>query len=97
MAQRKAARSSLDEKVKNAVGKILGQRGINHQGKELDKNRIGMTNFVVVKSSIDKKINELVEKNPGERHEFSRDDLEKIENNFDSIIKNIERDIFNGN
>src|SRR5690606_7734789 len=65
VAQRKAARSSLDEKVKNAVGRIISQRKLNHQGHDLDKNRLGKTNFVVIKSASDKKINTLIGRGAG--------------------------------
>ncbi|WP_338115201.1 DEAD/DEAH box helicase [Paenibacillus ehimensis] len=84
--ERQAARQSLDETVKNEVGYILRQRGINPQGRDLDRKRLGKTNFVILKSAVDKRINEFVGKATGMRHEFSREELDAIKGNLTHII-----------
>ncbi|XID92245.1 DEAD/DEAH box helicase [Paenibacillaceae bacterium WGS1546] len=84
--ERQAARQALDETVRNEVGFVLRQRGINPQGRNLDKKRLNKTNFVVLKSVVDRKINELVGKTTGMRHEFSREELDDIRTNLTRII-----------
>ncbi|MGI1678069.1 MAG: DEAD/DEAH box helicase family protein [Cellvibrionaceae bacterium] len=94
--QRQAARKSLDERVTNTAGKILAERSISHQGKNLDKKRIGKTNFVVVKSTIDNQINALVGKKSGERHEFNQKELDIIDSGFNTAVEAAIKEIFNG-
>jgi superfamily II DNA or RNA helicase len=84
--QRQAARSSLDDIVKNETGRILRERGINPEGYTLDKKHLGKTNFVLLKSTIDKKINEFVGRGPGERSEFTKTQLDSIMKNLQHII-----------
>lgn len=95
VAERQAARSSLDARVKTETARILASRGINPEGKELDKNFIGKSNFSIVKSAIDQSINSLVGKKKGERSEMSRADLDTINNNFNRIISEVEERFFN--
>jgi superfamily II DNA or RNA helicase len=92
--ERQAARASLDERVKNEVGRILHQRGIDPQGSELDQKRIGKTNFVVLKSVIDKKICQMVNRKTGERSEYSRLELMQIEQNLQRLILEAEKEVF---
>lgn len=93
--KRQAARSSLDVRVKNEVGKILGEHNLNHEGRELDKQRLNKSNFVVLKSAIDREINSSVGKKSGERHEFSKDELEVIDKHFNAIISKVKGEFFN--
>ncbi len=83
--QRQAMRSGLDMRVRTEAGRILKERGINPQGQELDRQRLGRTNFVVLKTAIDHQINAAVNRKPGERSEFTRSDLDQIEQRFPSI------------
>ena len=53
--QRQAMRSALDMRVRNAVGRILSARDLSPEGRELDRNRIDRNNFVVLKSTIDRR------------------------------------------
>src|SRR5690606_23645025 len=91
--ERQAARYSLDDTVKTKVGEALKTNGINPQGKELDKQRIGKTNYVVLKSSIDKKINNLVGRKPKERSEFSKLELDLIRERLDGIVLDVIREV----
>lgn len=54
--QRQAMRAGLDQRIRGEVGRILGERGINHDGRELDRQRLGRTNFVVLKSALDRQV-----------------------------------------
>jgi len=91
--KRLASKKALDEFVKNKAGLLLNKHGINPSGKELDKNYLGKTNFVVIKSLIDKKCNELVHRSSGERHEFSQLEIDKVLENFEEVVNTIEGEL----
>lgn len=92
--KRQAARRAVDEQVKNEVGRILGEKKINPMGHELDTKRLNRTNFIVIKSTIDRQINEFVNHKPGERHDFTSQELNDIEREFDRLVKNAIREVF---
>ena len=94
--KRQAARASLDMRVRNEVGRILGSRELNHVGRELDKKHLGKTNFVVVKAAIDKKVNESVGRSANERSEFTAQQLNQIDANFDTLVRYAVNEVFNG-
>jgi hypothetical protein len=81
--------------VKNEVGRILAERGINPMGAELDRNRLGRTNFVVLKAAIDRRIYTLVDRKAGERSEYSRSELDLIKASLDGLITEAEEEVFN--
>lgn len=93
--ERQAARARLDARVRTEVGRILGQRGINPQGFDLDQGRLGRTNFVVLKAAIDRQVNQAVGRGTGERHEFTRSELHIISQRFLELVEAAEREIFN--
>ena len=95
-AERKAKQDALDMNVKNETGRILRARGINPMGKDLDKQRRGRENFVVLKSTIDRHINQSVGKGEGKRPDLSRTELDAIEAGFAQLLANAERDVFGG-
>lgn len=92
--QRQADRLALDVRVKNEVGKILASRNLSHQAHDLDKKRLGRSNFVVVKGAIDSEVNKLVGKRSGERSEFTQAELDTIEANFDGIVDRASKEVF---
>lgn len=94
--ERKAARASLDMQIKSEVGRILGRRGVNHQGRDLDATRRGRTNFVVVKSAIDRQVHEACGRGAGERHEMTRQELDSIAPRFAELVAAAEREVFGG-
>lgn len=85
--ERQAARTSLDMQIRTEVGRILGERGINPQGYDLDRARRGRTNFVVLKTAIDQQVNRAVTRGPGERHEFTRPELDTIQQRFPELVE----------
>ncbi|PTQ56680.1 MAG: hypothetical protein BSOLF_2830 [Candidatus Carbobacillus altaicus] len=91
--ERQAARTTLDNLVRNEVGYILRERGINPYGKDLDRHHLGRNNFVVLKATVDRKINEFVGHEAGTRHEFTRDELQRIRQNLREIIEEAVRGI----
>ncbi len=92
--RRQAMRSSLDMRVRNTAGKILADRKINPEGHKLDRHHRGRSNFVVLKSAIDRRINTLVGHSSDERHEFTQDDLDLIDQRFDSIVEDVIKEVF---
>lgn len=94
--ERRAARAALDVNIKREVGKILGEKNLNPQSKDLDKKRLNKTNFVILKSSIDKHVNEHVGKKSGERQEFNRSELDSIKEHFSELITAASNEVFNG-
>jgi len=94
--ERQAARAALDTRIKTEVGRILGERNINAEGHDLDKCHLGKTNFVVVKAAIDKQVNDTVSRGAGERHEFTRQELDTIGERFPELVAAAMREIFDG-
>ncbi|BCZ98032.1 TPA: DEAD/DEAH box helicase [Legionella pneumophila] len=92
--QRQAKRNSLDTWARTETGRILAEKSLNSHGRDLDRKHLGKTNFVVIKSTIDRHINELVGHKAGERHEFNKQELEKIEQNFSAILDAVTKEIF---
>jgi hypothetical protein len=95
-AERKAKQEALDMRVKNEVGRILRARKVNPVGKELDRQRRGRENFVVLKSAIDRQINKAAGRGEGERPEFTRAELDTIEARYAELVTNAEREVFGG-
>jgi DNA-binding transcriptional MerR regulator len=94
--ERKAARSGLDIRIRNEVGRILGSRNLNSQGHDLDKKRLNRTNFVIVKAALDNLVNAAVGKKTGERHDFTRPELDTIDARFAELVQSVEKELFNG-
>jgi superfamily II DNA or RNA helicase len=93
--QRIASQKALDDRVKNHAGRLLRQYGINPEGKDLDKKTHMKTNFVFVKSLIDKKINIFLDIENAQRGELSLEQLEVVEKELDPIVHNVEKEVFN--
>ncbi|CAM4302592.1 DEAD/DEAH box helicase [Corallococcus exiguus] len=93
---RQAKRAQLDARVMNTAARLLAERKINPQGRELDKQRLKRTNLVVLKSAIDKKINAAVDRGTGQRGELSRIELERIESQFEDLVAAAINEVFNG-
>jgi hypothetical protein len=93
---RRAARTELDNQVKNETVKLLTEKHLKPEGKELDKNHLGKSNFVIVKSEIDRAANRFVGKPENKRQDFSQEEFDKIKQNFDNLILSVAGEIFNG-
>ena len=94
--QRQAMRGSLDQRVRTEAGQILAERGINPEGRALDRERLGRSNFVVLKAAIDRQVNAVAARQSGERHEFTRPELDQIEHDFAGIVERAVGEIFDG-
>ena len=95
--QRQAMRDGLPMRVNTAAARILAERGLNPQGRELDRRQFTKTNLVVMISAINNHANALVGMGPGQRHDFTREMLERIDQGFDDILAAAVREVFNGN
>lgn len=92
--QRQAARSGLDMRVRTETGRILSERGINPAGYDLDRSRRQRTNFVVLKAAIDRIIAAEVGRSVGERADFTRTELDTIDQRFPELSEAAQREVF---
>ena len=92
--QRQAMRSGLNIRVRTETGRILGERGVNPEGHDLDRQHLGRTNFVVLKAAIDRQVNAAVGHQSHKRHEFTRPELDQIEQDFAGIIDRAMQEVF---
>jgi hypothetical protein len=97
VAQRQAKRGGLDMRVRTEAARILNQRGIPLAGRTLDRQRLGRDNLIVLKSAIDREVNTAVGRTAGQRHEFSRVELDLIELSFPSLVASAVEEVFGGN
>ena len=93
--QRQAMRKSLDMRVLTEAGRILNEQGISSEGRELDRRHLGRSNFVVLKTAIDRQVDAAVGKQVGKRHEFTRPELDAIDQDFTSIVARAVEEVFN--
>lgn len=94
--QRQALRSGLDARVRTDAARILHQRGVNPSGRNLDTQFRGRDNLIVLKASIDRQINGLVGRGSGQRHEFSRAELDQIEVAYNGILETAVQEVLGG-
>jgi superfamily II DNA or RNA helicase len=92
--QRQAKRSGLDMRVMNEAARILHTRGINPEGKDLDRKTFTKTNLILMKSAIDRRVNSAVGRSGGERSDFTRSQLDQIERDFSAIVDQAVQEVF---
>ena len=92
--KRQAMRSGLDMRVRTETRRIVAERGINPQGRDLDRLHLDRTNFVVIKTAIDRQVNAVVGHQSRERHEFTRPELDQIESDFPRIVERAVQEVF---
>lgn len=97
VAQRQAMRGGLDMRVRTEAARILHERGLNPAGRELDRQHLGRDNLIVLKAAIDRQVNTAVGRTSGQRHEFSRVELDQIDAGFTEIVDAAVRGVFSGN
>jgi superfamily II DNA or RNA helicase len=96
VAQRQAMRDGLDMRVRTEAARILNRRGVNAEGHDLDRQRLGRSNLIVLKTAIDRQVNASVGQTGGQRDEFTRPQLDQIEANFTALVADAEREVFRG-
>ncbi len=95
-ARRRASRTLLDETVKTRAGRLVRDRGLSPEGRDLDKKHLGQSNWVIVKAAIDAQAHTLVGRGKKERHEFSQPELDQILEEMDGLVTAVETDLFHG-
>lgn len=95
--QRQAMREGLDMRVRTEAARILHDRRINPEGRDLDRQRLDRSNLIVMKSAIDRHINKTVGHKEGKRSEFTKPQLDQIDRDFEVIVAKAITEVFNGN
>jgi len=95
--QRQAKRGNLDMQIRTEAARILHERRINPEGHDLDRQRLGRTNLIVMKAAIDRHINTTVGRKSGERSDFTRPQLDQLEKDFDALVQQAVEEVFGGN
>jgi superfamily II DNA or RNA helicase len=90
---RLASRKALDDLVKNGVGRELKRRKINPKGKSVEPP---LENFQAVKSRVDKKLNALIGRKIKQRGEFTQTELDKSQESYDKIIREVAVEMLDG-
>ena len=93
---RLAAKKSLDDLVKNAVARALLARKISPKGKGLDKQKPPRENFVLLKSSVDKKIYSMFGRKPNQRGEFTQQELDKAQAQLSRLVNEVVKEVIGG-
>jgi hypothetical protein len=96
VAERQAMRNSLDTRVRTEAARILNERNISPGGRNLDRQRLGRDNLIVVKTAIDRQIQALTGRERGQRHEYTRAELELIDVQFQRLVSDAIAEVFNG-
>lgn len=92
--ERQAMRFTLADGAMIEARRILAEKKINPNGYELDKNKLGRTNLIIMKAAIDRHINKSAGVSSGKRSELSRAQLEQINLSFDQILESAINDVF---
>jgi superfamily II DNA or RNA helicase len=92
--ERRAKQSGLDMRVRTEAARILHERGVNPEGRTLDRQRRGRSNLIVLKSAIDRQVNATVNRGTGQRTEFSRTELDQIDREFAAIVTRATQEVF---
>ena len=95
--QRQAKRASLDMRIKTEAARVLHERNINPEGHELDRQRLGRTNLIVMKAAIDRQVNSAVGRKAGERSDFTQPELDQINDAFTTMVARAVLEVFDGN
>lgn len=93
--KRQADRKALDDLIKTITGELLSRHCINPEGKDLDKTFV-KTNFVVIKSAIDKKVSILTGVEKGKRSEMTQVQIDLANDKLQEICNEVEKEWFNG-
>jgi len=66
-------------RAKTEAARILGERKMNPEGRELDQQRLDRTNLIVVKAANDRYVAMAVGRKLGERSDFTREQLDQVD------------------
>lgn len=92
--ERQAMRGGLDMRIRTAAARIIQQAGMNPAGRDLDRQRLGRDNLIVLKAAIDRKVNNLVGRASGQRSDFTRTELDQIDAAFEALVAEASEEVF---
>jgi superfamily II DNA or RNA helicase len=92
--QREARRASLSERVQNEAGGILGRLGINPGGRTLGPRR-RERNFAWTAAELHRRVNDHVGGNPGDRQNFTLDQINVGHEALPDIVRQFEEQLRN--
>lgn len=95
-AHRQESRKLLDETIRTRAARLVRERGLNPEGRNLDSRHLGRSNWQIVKAAIDQKANATVSRGSNERGELSQAEIDLIAERLDAIISDVESELFNG-
>ena len=94
--QRQAKCAALDMRVKTEAARLLDERNINPEGRDLDRKRLGKSNLIVMKAAIDRLVNGVAGRKSGERSDFTRAQLDQIDAQFGDIVTSAIQEVLGG-
>ncbi|WP_061236519.1 DEAD/DEAH box helicase [Leptospira santarosai] len=89
--KRQNSRENLRKRVEKTVEELLMQKNLSLDGYELDFKYQSKTNAMILQSEINRKINRLVKRKAGMRHEYSQSEFDLIETNFEGIVNSTKK------
>lgn len=93
-AKRQSSRMLLDDTIKTLAGRLLAQRQVNPEGRDLDTKRLGRSNWMIVKAAIDKKVNAIVARPAGERGELTQAEIDLALERLDGLAQEVGSELF---
>lgn len=90
--ERQAKRQELAVQVRTRAAAILAENKLNPEGHDLDRQRLGRSNLVVLIAAINRRVNESAGRKAGERSEFTRANLDTIEKQWAEIVAGATKD-----
>ncbi len=92
--QREARRASLNDRINNEIGGLLGRLRINPRGKTLDPRRRAH-NYGWAVAELHKKVNERVGGQNSDRQNFTLDQIEAAHEALSDLVRELEEQISN--
>lgn len=89
---REARRAALHDSIQNGAGGILSRRGINHEGKTLDRAR-RQRNFAWTVAELNRRVNAVVDGGAGDRQNFTLEQLNLAVGELPGIMAALEAEL----
>lgn len=96
--ERLAAQNAWDARIRNRAQEELSKRGIAHGDKNLDTSKPPRTNWLFMKATLDRQVNQLVRTASGDpkkkRGEFTLEDWKLVESEFEACAEAANLEVF---
>ena len=96
--ERLATQNAWDVRIRTRSQEELGKRGIAHGEKGLDKSKPPRTNWLFMKATLDRQVNQLVRSTSNQpkkkREEFTLEDWALVESEFEACIEAANLEVF---